>query len=539
MATSSGIGGLPTGFNILGLLRDPDNDFNALIDPFTDQTKKIIGTTIPYLNASGGKNLINPSVIGLGTFQNMIERDGVIATCIDYHAATMVESLGKYMHPNNEVQNFIRYMLENLNKGFQDLINKMITAYWAGFAIIEKYQDYDEYVKADIVKDVYLLPPLTFLFQANNDGRTSGIFQYVINAVTPAYSNLLTYNTNVYENDPYSDKGNFYIPIRTMTVNPVGLVEIDQDRVIHFVYTGLTGLENPYGVSILNRVYDLFLLKYGLLQSMATAFARRAVPYTVVYANSQQMLSERDAFGTVVRKVNPVTAAANAFRNPFSTDVFIMPGKKGEFFEVDVVDSDGDLKVFVEAIQEINVQIMRALKVPETTFNAKGGGYALGSEQGSVFRTFADVERDQLQQVLIRQFIKPILDQNFTPEELAHQDNVENVEDDTMGQSEREDHYPTYGRFAQRVMSPDDMLKFAEIFLKLKEGNLVNFKVDANQIRSIFNLSALQVAQLQEMADQAAMQDKPPLTDGNNMDKVKRDNVGPYATARMQGLFAA
>lgn len=537
MSTGTGIAGLPIGFNVLNLLRDPNSDFTKMIDPFSDETKKIIGTAIPYLNASGGKNLINPTVISLSTFQNMVERDGVIATCLDYHAATMTESLGKYGHPNNEVQNFVRYMLENLNKGFQDLINKMLTAYWAGFAIIEKYMEYDEFLKADAVKDVYLLPPITFLFQANNDGRTSGVFQYVINAVTPAYSNLLSYNMGGLENDPFSSRGNYIMPIRTMTVNPVGLVEIDLDRVIQFIHTGLTGLENPYGVSILTRVYDLYLLKYGLIQSMSTAFARRAVPYTVVYANSQQTLAYKDQSGRVISKVNPVEAAANAFSNPFSTDVFIMPGNKGQFFEVDVVDSTGDLTVFITAIQEINVEIMRALKVPESTFNAKGGSYALGSEQGSVFRTFADVERDQLQQVLIRQLIKPVLDDAFTTEELSQDDN-DDVQAQVMGDKlHSEDNYPTYGQFEPRVMSVDDMMKYAEVFSKLKDSKLINFKVDANQLRSIFNLSALEVQQIQEMAAEQEAENEANNTP--NEDKMKRDNKGPYANAKMSGRFAA
>lgn len=524
MATASGIAGLPLGFNILNLMRDTNSDFNALISPFSDETKKIIGTAIPYLNASGGKNLLNPSVISYQTFQNMVERDGVIATCLDYHAATMTESLGKYSHPNNEIQNFIRYMLENLNRGFQDLINKCLTAYWAGFAILEKYSEYDEYLGADVVKDVYLLPALTFLFQANNDGRTSGVFQYVINAVTPAYSNLLSYDYGC-DSDPYSSRGNYVMPIRTMTVNPVGLVEIDLKRVIHFVHTGLTGLENPYGVSILTRVYDLYILKYGLLQSMATAFARRAVPYTVVYANSQQMLAYKEENGTVIKKVNPVQAAANAFASPFSTDVFIMPGKKGDFFEVDVVDSTGELNVFIDAVSEINTEIMLSLKVPETTFNAKGGSHALGSEQGSVFRTFADVERDQLQQVIIRQLIKPTLDDAFTADELARDDNSLN-----NGDKHKEDNYPTYGTFEPRVLAVEDMLKYSEVFEKLAKSRVINLKLDANQLRSIFNLSAMNMKQIEEM-----MAQNPPMEDGNtdnpNIDKMKRDNKGPYANS--------
>lgn len=508
---------LPLNFNLLNMFQS-NTQFDDMIDPFDDATKKIIGTAIPYINASGGKNLINPSTIGLDTFQKMYEKDDVIPLCLDYHLATLIESIGEYEHENEKIQEHNRYIINNLEKGFNDLVSKIFTATHAGFGIQEMYVDYDEYLGAHCVKDTFLLPPLTILFQADNDGRMSRTYQYVINATVPAYSNLLSENiVGNGEVDPLSSRGNYSIPIRTMTINPVGLVQIEKDDIIHYTHAGLTGLENPYGVSVLNHVYGLYLLKWGLMQAMATAFQRRAVPYTIVYANSQQELALKNRNNEIIWKGNPVEAAQNTWANPNATDIFIMPGKKGEMYEVDVVDSTGNLGEFTNAINAINNQIMRALKVPDAIFGSpSGSSYALGSSQGSVFRTFSDAERDRLCQCLLRTFIKKNIELSFDISE----------------------YNGDLGKFATRVMNIEDQLKYSKLFGEIKEKiGVFNMEMDANRIRDIFGFDPLDDAQIKELEKkQQEQQDQ--QNKGMNQKEIDKATNKPYASVSRESRTA-
>lgn len=505
---------LPMNFNLLSMF-DSKTSFDDMIDPFSDATKKIIGTAIPYINASGGKNLINPSSIGLDSFQKMYEKDDVIPVCLDYHIATLIESIGPYKHENEEIQEHMRYIINNLKNGFSDLISKEFTATISGFSIQEMYIDYDEYLGAHCVKDTYLLPPLTILFQADNDGRTSKIFQYVINATVPAFSNLLSENmVGNGEVDPLSAKGNYTIPIRTMTVNPVGLVEINPEDVIHYTHAGLTGLENPYGVSVLNHVYGLYLLKWGLMQAMATAFQRRAVPYTIVYANSQQELAHKDSQGNVIWKGNPVEAAQHTWANPNATDIFIMPGKKGEMYEVDVVDSTGNLSEFSTAIKEINGQIMRSLKVPDAIFgSATGSSYALGSSQGSVFRTFSDAERDRITQKIKHTFVKKNLELSF----------------------DKSEYNGDLGEFDTRVMNIEDQLKYSKLFTELNNIQVLKMEMDANHIRDVFGFDPLDPKQLKEIEEK---QKEMVHNKGMGQKEMDKATNKPYAGAKREDKTA-
>lgn len=495
---------LPFNFNLLNMFQS-NTQFDDMINPFDDETKKIIGTAIPYINASGGKNLINPSTIGLDSFQKMYEKDDVIPLCLDYHLATLIESIGEYEHENIEIQKHIRYIINNLEKGFNDLVSKTFTATYAGFSIQEMYIDYDDYLGAHCVKDTYLLPALTILFQADNDGRMSRVYQYVINATVPAFSNLLSENiVGNGEVDPLSSRGNYSFSIRTMAINPVGLVQIEKEDIIHYTYAGLTGLENPHGVSVLNHVYGLYLLKWGLMQAMATAFQRRAVPYTIVYANSQQELALKNKNNEIIWKGNPVEAAQNTWANPNSTDIFIMPGKKGEMYEVDVVDSTGNLGEFNTAINAINNQIMRALKIPDAIFGSPtGSSYALGSSQGSVFRTFTDAERDRICQCLLKTFIKKNIELAFTKHE----------------------YNGNLGKFATRVMNIEDQLKYSKLFNELKNNvGVFNIEMDANKIRDIFGFNPLDEAQIKNLEKNQQLQKE--SMSQNEMDKATNK---PYA----------
>jgi len=499
---------IPGNFNFWNVMQNRDAMESLVNQSMTK--KSISGTAIPFINANFGANLINPSTIGLDTFQKMYEKDDVIPVCLDYHIATLIESIGAYRHENKEIQEHIRYVIKNLKNGFSDLISKMYTAKWAGFSVQEMYIEYDDFLQAHCVKDTFLLPPLTILFQANNDGRVARTYQYVINALVPAYSNLLSQVGGDGEVDPLSSKGNYTIPIRTMTVNPVGLVEIDPDNIIHYVNTGLTGLENPYGVSILDRVHGLHITKWGMIASMAVAFQRRAVPYTIVYANSQQELAIKGKDGNIIWKGNAVEAAQNTWAEPNSTDIFIMPGKKGELYEVDVVDSTGNLMEFESAIKDINLQTMRALQVPDAIFGSPtGSSYALGSSQGTVFRTFADADRDKIVHCICNSFVRKNIELAFTDKE----------------------HGGNWGTFDTRVMSIDDKLKYSKLFTELKTLGTVRLKFDGNEIRHIFDFNPVDEKELKQMGkeqESQAIEENQPKAGNpkqNNMKKRDLDDV--------------
>ena len=57
-----------------------------------------------------------------------------------------------------------------------------------------------------------------------------------------------------------------------------GLIEIPRDKCIHFVNRSIDNFNNPYGRSLLRRIYNIYLLKYGIQQFMAMALQFRAFP---------------------------------------------------------------------------------------------------------------------------------------------------------------------------------------------------------------------------------------------------------------------
>jgi hypothetical protein len=425
-------------------------EFSKSFDMLSDSTKKAIGTKIPFVSYSGGKFIINPSTISIQTFQKMVEKDNIIGACLEYHMASICATIGDYYHPNRKIQKHVRRQLKKFNGGFLKFLKQCLTKLWAGFSISELLIQYCDNIGSHYLSDALWLPPTTLLYSVDNDGflERKGVHQYVINAAIPSYANVFSYGAvadSQYNIDPLASDGNYMMPVRTIAYNPVGLVDIDLDDVIVCSNDGVSAFSNPYGYSMLQRVYTLYLLKYGIMQAMAVAYDRRATPLLAVYCSAEQPLEMAMADGSR-KTVDAITAAANALKDLNSSAAFILPGLKDKIYNLDVLETEADFTGFIEGIRMIDAKIMQGLKVPESIFSAEqGASYALGNTQGSTYQTFCDSMREELLSTVMEQFIKKNIELAFTEDEY----------DDDLGY------------FGVKLSNIDDKLKYSQLFQTL------------------------------------------------------------------------
>jgi hypothetical protein len=484
---------IPVANSSLGFFNTKEyQDINGML---SGAGKKAIGTAIPYVSYSGGKWLMNPTTVSVQTFQKMSRSDNIIGACLEYHAASITATIGDYYHEKPEIQQHVRKAVKKLKGGLNHLIKKMMTAYWAGFSTIEKIEDYDDELGSHYISDTLLLPPTTIIFSADNDGRLEkkGIHQYVINAAIPSYANTFSYgimsNGDTSGIDPMAANGDFAMPIRTIAFNPIGLVDLPLEHVIHFSNSGLADFENPYGYSMLRRVYNLYLLKYGILQALAVAYDRRATPLLAVYTSAEQALNVMDEFGKS-RLVGAIEAAQSALKDLNSSSAFILPGMKGKVYDLEALNIDSDFSGFIEGIRLIDTKIMQGLKIPESIFTAEGGSsYALGSAQGSVYQTFSDSMREDIMHVLMQHYIRHTIELAFTPEE----------------------HETDWGHFGAKLSNIDDKLKYSELFKSLREIQCFGGENlgDANFARETTGMSEVDNKGLKEIQKGINTQENP------------------------------
>lgn len=401
---------------------------HAEINSFADLEKQR-GTPIPALFNQFYKFIQNPSTVSVETFKRMVDTDDTIGSGVDFLTTCLSARLGVYEHPNKAIAEWVNKALNEVDGGFQNAMKELLGATWAGFAVQEVVWANDPL--GFIPRRLVSLPPSTLLFETERTGELTpdGILQYQRN-YNPAQlafgaSSLFGFSNGIIgssRNDPYAKLGDFPFPIRTANTWNYLSIRIPVAKCLHYAFDAQGKFGSPYGRSLLRRAYKWYVMKDGFLQMLAVALDRKGTPLTVVFADPNTTLLDPSKMTPGVNQrgqtgvgMRADVAAAQAFKNVHNDSTIILPGKKGQIFDLDFVPQQANSDGFMQAIDLCNKSMLRAMLVPSLIFsNGDGtGSYALGQEHAKTFDKILDGMLGGFKAVVLDQLIRKMIALNF------------------------------------------------------------------------------------------------------------------------------
>ena len=442
------------------------------------------GTSIPALYNTFYKFIQNPSTVSVETFKRMVDTDDTVGSGVDFLTTCLAARIGRYQHPSDEITQFVNRALEGLEGGWTNNIKELLSASWAGYALSEKV--WANKLEGFVPMKLVGLPPSTIMFETNSHGEITedGILQYqrslnpgIFNSIIgPSAISISSGFNDVYRPDIFAKFGDAPFPVRVANTYQYLSIRIPKLKCIHYSFDAQGKFGNPYGRSLLRRAYKHWVMKDAFLQMLSVALDRKGTPLTVVFADPNVTIKdpERVAQGNGKENlrgqrgigIDAQTAAQKAFENIHNDSTIILPGKKGQVFDVEAISTDSKAEVFIAAIDLSNKSIMRALLIPSLIFtNGDGGGsYALGQEHARTFEKILDGWNSGLKYVLLHQLVREIIAYNF-PKSAWTKDG--------------------FGDFSRRELSQDEREKEATMFATAIDKGVVdtNDLGDLNQMR--------------------------------------------------------
>lgn len=473
--------------NLEGL--DPELDEllyarHAEIESFKDLEQQR-GTPIPALFNQYYKFITNPSSVSVETFKRMIDTDDTVGSGIDFLTTALAARLGQYQHKSKEITEWVNKRLNDIEGGWVNLVKELLSASWAGYAVSEKVwaNDSDGY----FIKKLISLPPSTVIFEVERTGEitSDGILQYQRN-YNPSLSGGVSYMfgfqsisvvpSGKVRPDPYAKLGDFPYPLRTPNTYTYMAVRIPKQKVVHYAFDAQGKFQNPYGRSLLRRCHKWWVMKDAFLNMLAIALDRKGTPLQVVFVDPNLTVIDEQKFQsgnapTAQGKIRGDLAARRAFKNIHNDTTIFLPGKKGQHYDIEHVPQASNASDFLQAIQQCDRGIMRALLLPSLIFTGGdgSGSYALGQEHAKTFDKICDGILAGLEQVLIQQLVRELISYNF-PESVWKKDG--------------------FGSFGKRSLTPDEVDKELSAIEKAVNIGAVdqNDLNDINKVREIINM---------------------------------------------------
>ena len=390
------------------------------------------GTPIPALFNQFYKFIQNPSSVSVETFKRMIDTDDTIGSGIDFLVMALLARLGRYEHKSPEVTQYVNKALDEIRGGKTTAISHILSASWAGFSVTEKVwaNKPDGFLPEILVP----LPQSTVLFETERTGEISsdGILQYQRNYNPMLLSQGVGFFGGVIGGfgfigspvrpDIFAKFGDLPFPLRTANAYSYLSLRIPKAKCIHFAMPMQGQLGNPYGRSLLRRAYKWYVLKDEIIKMMAIALDRKGTPLNIIFANSNVTLQDGDktsdqtnARGNQDLGVRADIAGRKAFEKVHNDSSIVLPGMKGEIYDVMTVDNHSNAQDFIAAIDRCDKGIMRSLLLPALIFTGGDGtgSYSLGQEHAKTFDKICDSIMGPLGNVLIHQLVRDILVLNF------------------------------------------------------------------------------------------------------------------------------
>lgn len=400
------------------------------------------GTPIPAMFNQFYKYIQNPSSVSVETFKRMVDTDDTIGSGVDFLTTCLAARMGSYQHDNPDIAEWVNKRLDEIDGGWFNVVKKMLSASWAGFSISEKVWANTD--NGFVPKKVVSLPPSTVLFETDRTGEITedGILQYQRN-YNPAlfgtgssylfgfsgFSSASSATGGGGRPDGFAKLGDLPFPLRTANTYSYLSIRIPRLKVIHYSFDAQGNFENPYGRSILRRCYKWYVMKDAFLQMLAVALDRKGTPLTVVFADPNATLQDPSKATPGVNSkgkqagIRADLAAQQAFKNVHNDTTIILPGKKGQIYDIEFIANDANVSGFVESIKLCNQSMMRAMLIPALVFMGGdgSGSYALGEAHSKTFDKILDGMLSSFSHVLINQLVYEMIAYNFPREKWQKQ----------------------------------------------------------------------------------------------------------------------
>lgn len=396
-----------------------------------EQQQVELGTTVPQLYGSLSKFIANPSTVSVETYKRMIDTDDTLGSGIDFLNLTMLSRWGEYKHPSKEVQDFVQRALGQMEGSWHENLEEMMSAEWAGFSLTEKvWKHVDDFhgLPAFLPKKLVTYPPLTIVFAVDRQGQIlpDGIYQYqrYYNSFFSSFSSgLRIVDQDGFRPDLFAAQGDFPYPVRIAADLSYLTVKMNRSKVIHLRSSTSGKFNNPYGRSILRRAYKNWVLKDAFLKMWIVAADRKGTPLIVGYAAPNDTVLRQDnteagvAAGRPAQADRADTAMANILRTIHNQSAIVLPGRKGEIYDIEAVQVQGDLNVFKDGLQYFNQMLLRSLLIPPLAMSAGdgSGSYSLGQEHNRILKATTDGRTKPYKQGILTQLIQPLIGYNFPP----------------------------------------------------------------------------------------------------------------------------
>jgi hypothetical protein len=422
-----------------------------------------LGTAVPQLYGSLSRFVANPSTVSVETYKRMIDTDETIGSGIDFLNLALIARFGDFKHPNLQVQKLVRRALDQMEGSWHENLDEMMSSEWAGFSLTEivwTFKHNFDGVPAFVPEKLVTYPTLTIVFAVDRHGSVlpDGIFQY--QRFHNTFFNNYVYGVGSgdidgFRPDLFASQGDYPYPIRISADLTYLTVKIPKDKVIHLRSSSTGKFGNPYGRSILRRAYKNWVLKDAFLKMWLVAADRKGTPLVVGYAAPNDTVNQQNQMGQPGQQdmessqlMRADQALARTMKTIHNSSFIVLPGKKGEEYEIEAIQVQGDMNIFKDAIEYFNKALMRAMLVPPLMLGGGDGvgSYALAQENKKVFNNIIDGKLKPLKQAILTQFISKLIAYNF-PRHIWEKDG--------------------YGDFVLEEYDPEVMEKLANIYSSL------------------------------------------------------------------------
>ena len=428
------------------------------------------GTTAPQLYGSLSRFIANPSTVSVETFMRMISTDETLGSCVDFMNLAMIARWGEYKHEDIEIQDLVRRALAQMEGSWHKNLDDMLSCEWAGFSVTEQVWDYKsdfDGAPAFVPHKLVTYPPLTIVFAVNRHGEvlSDGIYQYqrFHNTFFNSYMGARDGELDGFRPDLYASMGDYPYPIRIAADLTYLTVKIPKDKCIHLMGSTTGTFGNPYGKSYLRRAYKNWVMKDAALKMWIIAADRKGTPMVVGYADPHASVhAEEQADGQLNRMNGGAPGMmAKVLKNIHNSSFVVLPGKKGEVYDLEAIQVQGDMNVFKDMTEYNNKAMMRAALIPALLMGEGDGvgSYALSDTHTKMFDRLIDGKLKPLKQSVLDQFISKIIGYNFPRQRWEKHG---------------------FGEFLLEEYDPEIMAKLSEVYRSLTETGYMSEQAQAD-----------------------------------------------------------
>lgn len=327
--------------------------------------------------------ITNPDKVPLEEYQRMDQTDETVFSGSEILIQGVLSRMGDYTHEDQEIHEFVRLNLEQMEGSFVQDCREILSAVKYGFSATE------------------------ILWRRGPDGRD---WLRGLQTLKPN-----TVSLDIHRAGPEKNK------LKSVTqwrYRGHDQVEIPPEKVILLSHGKEFG--NLYGCSRYKRAHKSWKIKDVLMLAWAITLERYGSPLTIAKAAGLGSMQRHPVTGQQLSTAEYLTEVMDSLNHkgsmvvPIGTEIEIMKAAQR-------LGSD-----FYEIIQYLNRSIHQAIGLPSLIADAgQVGSYSLGKEHTRTFQDILNQILEELTEALLEQLIRPLIVANFGPQENYGQFQVE------------------------------------------------------------------------------------------------------------------